>query len=127
MDDPEKQRQIEAYLDAYNRFDVDGMLAMLAPGVRFENVSGGKVDAATRGVDEFRRLAEQAASMFSERRQVATAWKFGTETVQVAIAWRGVLAVDLPDGPRAGSALDLQGESEFEFVDGRIGRIVDRS
>ncbi|CAM5538476.1 hypothetical protein RLIN73S_06359 [Rhodanobacter lindaniclasticus] len=127
MEHAEKQRLIEAYLDAYNRFDVDGMLAVLAPNVRFENVSGGEVNAATRGVEEFRQLAGQAAAMFAERRQAVVAWTFGSGSVRVAIAWRGVFAVDVPDGPRVGSVLELRGESEFEFTDGMISRIVDRS
>ncbi|CAM5209059.1 hypothetical protein LSPH26S_03821 [Lysinibacillus sphaericus] len=57
----------------------------------------------------------------------SAAWTFGSGSVRVAIAWRGVLAVDVPDGPRAGSVLELRGESEFEFTDGIISRIVDRS
>jgi hypothetical protein len=31
----------ERYLEAYNAFDVEGMLALVDPNVEFKNVSGG--------------------------------------------------------------------------------------
>lgn len=126
MVNSEKRELIQRYIDAYNRFDVDGMLAGLAPDVAFENVSAGEVSVATQGRAGFRQLAEQAATLFSERKQTITAWTFRPASVLVAISWRGVFAVDVPDGPRAGTALALHGESEFEFSGGRISRIVDR-
>lgn len=123
----EKRIVIERYVDAYNRFDVDGMLALLTPDVLFENVSEGQVSAASSGIAAFRELAGQGAAMFSERRQVVTALAFRPASVLASIAWRGVLAVDLPDGPAAGTVIELSGESEFEFSGERISRIVDRS
>jgi hypothetical protein len=127
MDANEQAQVIRAYVAAYNAFDVDGMLALLAPGVRFENWSGGQLTAEASGIDEFRRLAEQAKTLFSQREQRITAVKEGANQVAVSIAYRGELAVDIPDGPRAGTVLELNGESEFSF-DGRlISRIVDRS
>jgi ketosteroid isomerase-like protein len=41
MDEAEQRDLIARYVAAYNRFDVDGMLALLTDDVRFENVSGG--------------------------------------------------------------------------------------
>jgi hypothetical protein len=43
------------------------------------------------------------------------------------IAWRGRLAADLPDGPPAGTLLEMRGRSEFAFGAGGIVKIVDRS
>ncbi len=126
MADVEKRIVIEQYIDAYNRFDVDGMLAQLTPDVLFENVSDGQVTAACSGIAEFRELAEQSKALFSERRQTVTGLEFRLALVRAGIAWCGVFAVDVPDGPAAGTAVELQGESEFEFRGGRISRIVDR-
>jgi SnoaL-like domain len=123
----EKRIVIEQYIDAYNRFDVDGMLALLTPDVLFENVSDGELTASSSGAAGFRKLAERGAAMFSERRQAITALKFRPASVLASIAWRGVLAVDLPDGPAVGTVIELTGESEFEFSGERISRIVDRS
>ena len=127
MADIEKRILIEQFIDAYNRFDVDGMLARLTPDVLFENVADGQVTAAASGIDEFRQLAEQSKALFSERKQTITALKFRPASVVASIAWRGVFAIDVPNGPTAGTVIELEGESEFEFAGGRLSRIVDRS
>jgi len=103
------------------------MLALLAPDVLFENVADGQVTVATRGLAEFRQLAEQSKALFSERKQTITALKFRPASVVASIAWRGVFAIDVPNGPAVGTVIELEGESEFEFSGGRLSRIVDRS
>ncbi|QJW93996.1 nuclear transport factor 2 family protein [Frigoriglobus tundricola] len=118
---------IGRFVAAYNRFDVNGMLALLAPNVVFENVSGGQVTASAVGAAEFRSLAEQSAKLFSEREQRITGITFRSDSALVSIAYRGVLAADIPGGPTAGSVLELTGESEYSFEEGRISRLVDRS
>jgi len=122
-----EQVLIERYLAAYNRFDIDGMLAPLAPDVRFENWNGGEMTVSSEGIDAFRALAEQARGMFSQREQRIAALSAHGSIVLAIIEWRGTLAVDVADGPPAGTALELRGESEFGFADGRIASIVDRS
>jgi hypothetical protein len=118
---------IERYVAAYNAFDVDGMLDTLTHDVRFENWSGGLLTAASDGRDAFRVLAEQARTMFAEREQRVTALAPRGDALVAAIAWRGVLAVDLPGGPPAGTRLALRGESEFVVRDGQLSLVVDRS
>ncbi|HEU4373245.1 MAG TPA: nuclear transport factor 2 family protein [Telluria sp.] len=118
---------INRYLDAYNAFDVDGMLAVLDPEVRFENYSGGALTAAANGIGEFRQLAERAKSLFSEREQRITAIESRDGALIASIAYRGRLAADIPDGARTGTVLDLRGTSEFSFDQGLIAGIVDRS
>ncbi|MEG3158219.1 nuclear transport factor 2 family protein [Lysobacter zhanggongensis] len=118
---------IDRYLVAYNSFDVDGMLSLLSQDVRFENYSGGQLTAATSGIDELRQLAEQSKSLFSEREQRITGLEFSHDFAAATIAYRGKLAADIPNGPLAGTVLDLQGKSEFSFGNGQITKIVDRS
>jgi hypothetical protein len=122
-----QEHVIQKYIDAYNAFDVDGMLTLLSPDVRFENWSGVHLTAEAYGIDEFRQLAEQSKTIFSEREQRITAIKQSVESVIVSIAYRGQLDVDIPDGPRAGTVLTLNGESEFAFQGRLISKIVDRS
>ena len=69
MSDAEQIDLINRYLEAYNAFDIDGMLATLSPGIRFENYSGDAMTASSTGVDEFRALAEHAKQIFAEREQ----------------------------------------------------------
>jgi ketosteroid isomerase-like protein len=127
MDDARRKTVIEGYLAAYNAFDIEGMLALLAPDVRFRNVADGMVTAETSGVDAFRALAEQGRWLFSARAQRLVSLAFDGDTAYAGIAWRGTLAIDLPDGPRAGTTLELQGRSEFTFDGDRIAVLVDRS
>ncbi|MEO8999605.1 MAG: nuclear transport factor 2 family protein [Rhodanobacter sp.] len=127
MADSEKRILIEQFIDAYNRFDVGGMSSLLTPDVLFENVDDGQVTAATSGIAEFQQLAERSKALFSERKQTITALKFRPASVLASIAWRGVFAIDVPNGPVAGTVIELAGESEFEFAGERISRIVDRS
>jgi hypothetical protein len=118
---------IDRYLAAYNAFDIEAMLAQLDPAVRFENYAGGQLSAETTGIDAFRQLAEQSKGMFSEREQRVTGLALDGETVVADIAWRGRLAADVPDGPPAGTLLEMTGRSEFSFGAGGITKIVDRS
>jgi hypothetical protein len=62
------------------------MLKLLSPEVRFENWAGIHLTAEAFGIDEFRRLAERAKTMFSEREQRITALKEGADSVIVSIA-----------------------------------------
>ena len=127
MTQQQKRALIDRYLDAYNSFDVDAMMTTLHPEVEFENVSEGQVNAAASGASEFRQMAEQAKTLFTARRQIVTAFDDDGDGASIAVAYEGVLALDLPNGMRAGQRLKLDGRSEFAFKDGRISRIVDYS
>lgn len=127
MTEADQQTLIDTYVAAYNRFDIDGMLATLADDIRFENWSGDVLTAASDGSAAFRDLAEQGKAMFSERSQRITALRSHDRVTVAAIAWRGVLALDIPDGPRKGARLAVEGESTFRFAGGRIAAIIDRS
>ena len=118
---------VARYVEAYNAFDVPAMLALLHPEVEFENVSAGRVTATARGIEEFRTLAERAATLFASRRQTIRAYVPEADGVRIAIDYEGVLAADLGPDLSAGTTLRLAGHSTFRFRDGRIVRIVDES
>lgn len=118
---------VDRYLAAYNAFDVPGMLALMDPEVEFRNVAGGVVTAQADGVEELRRLAGQAAALFTTRRQTVTDYAEDGDVATVGIDYEGVLAADLGPGLAAGDTLRLQGRSTFHLRDGRIVRIVDES
>jgi ketosteroid isomerase-like protein len=118
---------IDGYLAAYNSFDIDGMMATIHPDVQFKNVSGGEVNAAASGSDEFRTLAEQSKQLFSSRQQTVTSFESRGDHAVVDVAYEAVLAMDLPNGMKAGETLRLEGRSEFVFRDGRICGLTDHS
>ena len=128
MTEKEKRDLITRYLDAYNAFDVDGMIETLHPDVEFENVSGGDANTSAAGVEEFRTMAEKAAEIFASRQQTVTSFHVDDEgPVTIEVAYEGTLAQDLPGGVSAGETVRLEGRSTFEFTEGKIRRIIDYS
>lgn len=127
MPDTENMKIIHVYIDAYNRFDIDAMLAVLHDNVVFRNFSNGKLTHETRGLAQFRAQAQTAAAMFSHRQQtVISAHETGTGII-VSIRYAGTLSQDLPNGMTSGETIELDGQSEFQFKDGKIVFIADRS
>jgi ribosomal protein S18 acetylase RimI-like enzyme len=118
---------VQEYIDAYNRFDVAGMLRPLHAEVVFRNISGGEVNLATTGKEAFRQQAEQATQYFTERQQRVTEWQVAEDRVEVALDYHAVLAVALPNGLKPGDTLQLQGKSVFGLADGQIIFIDDIS
>ena len=127
MSTPEpRQQAVEHYIRAYNAFDTEGMLADLHLDIIFQNITDGQVDTETQGLEAFRQQAEQAKHYFRERQQTITGTQTEGDTIIVDISYRGVLAVDLPNGLKTGETLELQGQSVFSFEGDRIRVIQDR-
>jgi hypothetical protein len=118
---------VDHYIDAYNRKDIDDMLMDVHPQVEFKNISAGVVNASTNGVVELRILAQQSLSLFSERHQMIESFEIQGPVAVATIAFRAVVAADLPNGLKKGQVLNLSGRSEFEFQDGAISKITDIS
>lgn len=123
----QREQTIRHYIDAYNRFDIDGMLRDLHPDVVFANVSGGEVNMTLEGMDAFRRQAEEAVRIFSARQQDILNISFYDDTAEVTIHYKGVLATDLPRGLKKDDTIELNGRSLFEFRGAQIIRLTDIS
>ena len=122
-----KKLLIDRYLAAYNNFDIEGMLETLSEDVRFENVQSGEINASANGKGEFKALAIQAKSLFSEREQTIKNVKNGSRNTIVNISYFGIFAADMPNGMKAGDKINLEGISEFTFSNNRISSIRDIS
>lgn len=127
MNAAEMRSLVDRYIAAYNRMDVDGMLAVAHPDVEFRNISAGVVNASAKGIAELGALARQSLALFSERRQVIESFEAQESRAVVTIAFRAVVANDLPNGLKKGQVLNLSGCSEFEFRNGAICGITDIS
>ena len=103
------------------------MLISIHPQVEFKNISAGVVNARTNGIVELRALAQQSLSLFSERNQKIESFELQGSVAVATIAFRAVVAADLPNGLKKGQVLNLSGRSEFEFQDGTISRVTDIS
>ncbi|MBP1312021.1 nuclear transport factor 2 family protein [Paenibacillus polymyxa] len=118
---------IEKYLSAYNTFNIDGMIGVLNENIHFRNISKGEVNSETKGIQEFRTLAEQSIQVFSQRRQVIKNITFTGDKAEVDIDYEGILSSDLPNGMKAGETLKLQGKSIFQMKDKKLILIEDHS
>lgn len=125
--DAQQQKIVEHYVNAYNDFDIDGMTKNLSEDVVFENVSNGKVELRTEGLNEFKKQAENAKKYFTNRNQTIESWTFKDAILVIEIDYMATLAIDLPNGHKTGDTLALKGKSEFEFDQGKIMRITDKS
>ena len=123
----EKRKIIQKYLEAYNKFDIEGMLSVLSDDVKFENVQNDKLNASTNGKIEFRQLAEQSKTLFSERKQIIKSIENNPQITSLKISYHGILASDLPNGMKAGEQINLEGVSEFIFSNSKICSIRDIS
>lgn len=118
---------IERYLAAYNRIDVEGMLATMHREVVFENYTAGVLSVRTQGLAELQLLAERSRYLFAARRQVIVAYEERDGLATAHILFDGTFAVDLPNGVRAGQSITLNGRSEFRQRDGLLSYIGDYS
>ena len=55
MTECDGQALVERYIAAYNAFGIEGVLALLAPDVRFGNHAGGQLTVAADGIAALRR------------------------------------------------------------------------
>jgi len=127
MTSKENRELIEHYIEDYNAFDVEGMVQLLHQDIVFRNFANGELNTETRGVEEFKMLAEQSSQIFSSRRQSIASYSAADNQIEVQIDYEGILAVDLPNGLKAGDKLQLEGKSVFEMTDGKLSMIEDYS
>ena len=126
MIDAARHALIDAYIDAYNHFDIERMLALVTDDVRFEHHTGDELSVATTGKAELEKLARVGAALFASRHQKLVTMHEEGAVVIATIDFHGEIAEDIPDGPGAGSIIEMRGTSEFGFQGGKINRIIDR-
>jgi ketosteroid isomerase-like protein len=127
MDATQAEKLVDSYIEAYNCFDVPGMLACLHPDVQFEHSTNGDVTVRLDGKAAFEAQATRAAAWFSERMQHVTAFRWQEEQAEAAIDYFAITATDLPNGIKAGTTLQFSCRSVFSFRDELIAFIQDFS
>lgn len=127
MDPTFIQAIVDSYIQAYNQFDIEGMVTLLAPEIEFENRSQGEVNVATAGIQAFRQLAEQSRTLFSKRKQTLLSLDISDPMTIAQIDFVGILKADLPNGMKQGEAIRMKGRTEFLFANQKIRKITDIS
>lgn len=123
----EEVASIEEYVRVYNSFDIEGMVGLLHPDIVFRNVANGEVTIETQGIEPFQQLSQQSAGLFASRRQTILQYTESDGSIEVDIDYEGTLAVDLPNGLKAGDKIQLTGKTIFTFRNGKISSIEDHS
>jgi ketosteroid isomerase-like protein len=113
------------YIRRYNEKNIDGMLGLFTDDVVFESISSATGYISVKGKENLRRLAEKSAEIFSERRQTLTTMVLDENNIAVEVDYWARLAMDLPDGKKAGEEVQFRGASFFVVRDGRISRLTD--
>ncbi|OBZ17141.1 nuclear transport factor 2 family protein [Bacillus sp. FJAT-26390] len=123
----ESKQMIENYVEAYNSFQVEGMIKLMHKDILFRNFSNGELNTETIGIEAFRELAVQSSKMLSSRRQTITNYRAVDDKIEVQIDYEGIMAVDLPNGLKIGDRLELKGKSIFGIKEGKLSLIEDYS
>ena len=84
-----------------------------------------EVTLELNGKIAFKNQVEHAFNLFKKREMKILEQKFGDDMVENKIDFKGVLAVDIPDGPKKYDLIKLQSKSIFKFKDGKIISIED--
>ncbi|AJW63168.1 nuclear transport factor 2 family protein [Elizabethkingia miricola] len=120
-----KEHIIRSYINAYNQFDIPGMVANLHDNIIFKNIQDGETNLLLQGKKEFRQQAELTKTYFKERQQNITSVKHSEDQTEIEIDYYAVLAADMPNGLKKGNELKLTSKSIFKFSDDRIIELTD--
>jgi alpha-D-ribose 1-methylphosphonate 5-triphosphate synthase subunit PhnH len=123
----DKEQIINNYIEAYNQFNIDQMLADMDAHIVFENIQNGETNMVLSGIAEFRQQAEQAVTYFLTRKQTIKSFKHFDNGTEIEIDYSAVLAIDLPNGLQKGQELHLTGRSVFLFENNKIVKLTDIS
>ena len=121
----QKIEAIQAYINAYNAFNVSEMLKHLHTDIVFENYASEILTHTTQGIQEFEVQAKKAATLFEYRKQQITDITTNENEVVIAIKYHGVLALYMSEDLKKGAEIMLEGKSIFLFRDQKISKIVD--
>jgi hypothetical protein len=118
---------IKNYIEGYNEFNIDKMIADFDENITFENIQNGESNMSLNGLTAFIQQAEQGKTYFSERTQTIKSFKHNDDRSEIEIDYKAILGMDLPNGLKKGQELNLSGLSIFEFDDIKIIKLTDIS
>jgi len=127
MENSKNIDRVKAYIEAYNRFDIEGMMTDFSDEILFQNIVDQQINLSLLGKGAFREQAEQATELFSQRKQEVMEINELEDTVEVLIDYSGVLKIDLPNGVQAGEVIRMQGKSIFVFQENKVVSLKDIS
>jgi hypothetical protein len=118
---------IKNYINGYNQFNIDKMVADFADKINFENIQNDEINMSLSGLTAFKQQAEQAKAYFLERTQTVKSFNHIDNRTEIKIDYKAILALDFPNGLKKGEELNLSGKSIFEFDGDKIIKLTDIS
>lgn len=112
-----REEIVRNYIQAYNNFDVEGMVQHFSEDVVFENIQNGVTTDSLEGIEAFKEQAESAKSFFEDREQVISELHESSNLIEVRIQYTASLAMDISDTIKQGDKIELAGKSYFYFND----------
>jgi hypothetical protein len=122
-----REEIVENYINGYNQFDIDKMVADFDDKIHFKNIQNGEINMSLNGLAAFKQQAEQVKIYFLERSQTVKSFNHIDNRTEIKIDYRAIIATDLPNGLKKGQALNLSGTSIFEFDGDKIIKLTDIS
>lgn len=122
-----REKAILNYIDGYNQFDIEKMVADFDENIIFENIQNGLLTMSLIGLKDFIQQAEKAKAYFSKRTQVVNSFNHRDTTTEIEIDYSAILGMDFPNGLKKGQEMKLTGKSIFEFEDHKIIKLIDIS
>ncbi|MEZ5924751.1 MAG: ketosteroid isomerase-related protein [Hyphomicrobiaceae bacterium] len=113
---------IRRYYDAFNKGDIDGMLACLAPGFVHDVNQGGR----RKGKSKFKSFCEHMSATYKEELKdiVVMATKDGSRGASEFVVHGKYIATDQGLPPAKGQRYKLPGATFFAVEDGLITRVT---
>ena len=121
------KQAIQNYIEAYNNFNIEGMLVDLDENIVFENINNGETTLIIEGISDFSKQAELAATYFTVRHQEILKIEMEKDKAIVSLKYTAVLAKDLAETLKKGDEMILNGTSIFHFNHHKITKIEDIS
>lgn len=128
MQNEMKRDLIVRYLQAYNCFDLDGMVQTMSTEIEIENIRKGHIESHTKGIDAFSELVSKAALVYSERSQTILELEEMGDMICINVEYKATLASDLfmnNADLKKGETVVFNSRCEFFFEEGKICRIRD--
>lgn len=118
---------VKKYLQAYNEFDIAGMLTFVHPEIHYKVIHQGKTGVHTTGKKEFERVSVKSLEYFRQREQYILSFVVKDNIIDLEIHFSAITAKELSNGMNAGDRIDLRGKSEYIFKEGLIFSIIDET
>ncbi|NMM47782.1 nuclear transport factor 2-like protein [Marinigracilibium pacificum] len=121
----EKLAKINQYIEAYNNYNVNGMLQPLDNHISFANITNDYITLTTQGKPDFEIQAIKALDLFKNRNQKIESITFNDESVIVDISYTAIVNYEIPYELNIGEKVSIKGKSIFTFKDDKIIDIRD--